>query len=86
MPGFDSDRSADHIVERLGRTYPIRLYGHLPLGCADTGQVEMAPIRMTYSDRTGVHLEIGPYDIDPANVAYLHRMLSTFLRTTGMTF
>lgn len=78
-PIFDTDRTAQNVLDLQGRTHIIAELGQLPLRIDETGETVQAPIRMTVSDRLGIALEIGPYSISTEDAAALRQLLDLYL-------
>ena len=76
---FDCERHQPHIQDLQGLTYLIEHFGYLPLRIDESGETVSAPVRMTWSTRLGIALELGPYSVSTEDAAQLRAVLDTYL-------
>lgn len=75
----DSQRTCAN--EELGRIV-ADWFGHLEPHVPDTDDWRSMPLRLAHDQAAGWHIELGPYDLDRADIELLRRAIAAYDHAT----
>lgn len=75
FPVLDADRQCD--ATECGRTV-IDVFSPVEPRIPDTDYWCSMPLRLAYSQAAGWYLELGPYDLDAADIATLRKAIAAY--------
>lgn len=80
FPTLDTDRAADADV--CGRVI-LDVFPPVEARVPDLDNWVAMPLRLAHSQAAGVYLELGPYDLDAADIGALRQAISAYDAAVG---